>query len=331
MLLASSLLHGTVAAHSPDPSLSGTGWRSGQRIPYAWAAGQVPPGWLQSAFTSAANQSNWTLFTRNPSFKLEATAVSRVAYGEPTGCSPAGIACFSRSAPTSFRVWYRAHGSWFDWGRLRWCQAPGGSANGCFDAENIGLDELGHVQGLGHHLNRASASDYLDAVVQAVSRSKPTAGWDAHRFGRCDVARLQLLYDRVGSADPFSTCLSINSTITLGASATSVPKYSRVTFTAALRTAVSSSYGALSGDPVSGRKVLLQRRLPGGSTWTTVSSMAATLSAGSYSITVTISTTYEWRAVFQEPDGEGLHGSASPVREVTREGCAICPPGVLEP
>ena len=38
-------------------------------------------------------------------------------------------------------------------------------------------------------------SDYLDAVVQTFSRTKPNTGWNMHAFGRCDTATLQLRYD----------------------------------------------------------------------------------------------------------------------------------------
>ena len=60
--------------------------------------------------------------------------------------------------------------------------------NGCYDAETIALDEFGHVEGLNHHGNYANDSDYLDAVVQTYSRTKPSSGWNMHVFGRCDVA-----------------------------------------------------------------------------------------------------------------------------------------------
>ena len=63
--------------------------------------------------------------------------------------------------------------------------------------ENIALDEFGHVLVLDHHANYADDSDYRDAVVQTYSRTKPKAGYNAHAFGRCDVAALQQAYDLV--------------------------------------------------------------------------------------------------------------------------------------
>jgi hypothetical protein len=312
-------------AHSPDPSLGSTNWSPNQTLSWAWASAQVPPTWLQAAFERAASDSNLTRASRAGIFVRQSSAASTVAYGEPTGCSSAGIACFSRSVPYSFRVWFRAHGYRFDWGTLRWCQGPSGYVDGCFDVENIGLDELGHVLGLGHHLNYSDERDYRDAVVQTVSRTKPRAGWDAHAFGRCDAARLQLIYDRPSSWDRFSTCLSIGTVTTLTPSSTQPWLGTDVLMTARLRTATSSAYGALSGDPVSGRTVQLQRRIPGASSWTTVATMAPQGEAGAYATTVTIYGTYEWRATFSKPAGEGLLGSSSAWVRVSPMGCTICP------
>ena len=90
--------------------------------------------------------------------------------------------------------------------------------NGCYDAETIALDEFGHVDGLGHHVNRADDSDYLDAVVQTFSRTKPNAGWNVHSLGRCDTATLQLRYDMLDAAAKYSTCLDLATVLTVRAS-----------------------------------------------------------------------------------------------------------------
>jgi hypothetical protein len=317
-------LPGGALAHGPDPALGSTSWAPNQTLAWAWASAQVPPSWLQTAFERGTADSNATRASRAGVFVRQSSAPSRVAYGEPTGCSPAGIACFSRSVPSSFRIWFRAHGYRFDWGTLRWCQGPSGFVDGCFDVENIALDELGHVLGLGHHLNYSDDRDYRDAVVQTVSRTKPRAGWDAHAYGRCDVARLQLIYDRLSTWAGLSTCLSVATTLGLTSSASSAWLNTQVQMTATLRTASSSAYGALSNDPVSGRTVMLDRRSPGASSWTTVATMAAT-GEGTYAATVTITGVYEWRARFPKPGGEGLGGSTSAWVPVSILRCTTCP------
>ena len=312
------------AAHSADPSIGGSPWYRNQVVPYTWATGQVPPSWMQSAFNGAANDTNRTRASQAAVFSLQSYG-SLVAYGEPTGCSAAGIACFSRSAPGSFRVWYRAHGTWFDWGQLRWCQGPSGYVSGCYDAETVGLDELGHVEGLDHHVNWSDSSDYGDAVVQSVSRSYPRAGSTARGFARCDVARLQLTYDRLSSRDAVSTCLSIASETGLGVSSRSVISGGAVLFSATVRVAPASAAGALSGGWISGRTVILERRFQGASTWTTVAALAPQGAEGSYAASLAITGTYEWRARFPAPSGEGLLGSTSGVALITVTSCAVCP------
>ena len=112
-------------------------------------------------------------------------------------------------------MWLREQGHVFDWGTLKWCQAYTTAPNGCYDAETIALDEFGHVEGLNHHVNYSSDSDYDDAVVQTFSRTKPAAGWNRHTFGRCDVATLQVKYDVTSSTAKYSTCLDLATVLTL--------------------------------------------------------------------------------------------------------------------
>lgn len=316
------------AAHAPDAALGGALWGPDQVVNYAWKIGQVPPTWATPAIDAAAADAGRTRASRAAWFVRAATAASPIAYGEPTGCTPAGIACFERSgAPTSFRMWFRAQSYTFDWGKLRWCQALTAIASGCFDVENVALDEFGHVEILDHHANNGDGSDYLDAVVQAKSRAYPTAGWDAHAFGRCDVARLQLEYERITAGSPFSTCLAVATTTTLTSSATAVPVGVSVRFAATLRVANLSVNRALAGDPIGPRTVLLQRRVPGSTSWTTSATMTPNPSVpGSYSTLIMPAATYEWRAVFATPTNEGLVGSASAVLKVTVGSCSstIC-------
>ena len=107
-------------------------------------------------------------------------------------------------------MWLREQGHVFDWGTLKWCQMYATPPNGCYDAETIALDEFGHIEILGHHDNYDDDRDYLDAVVQTFSRTKPRAGYDMHVLGRCDVATLQREYDVVDSIAKYSTCLDID-------------------------------------------------------------------------------------------------------------------------
>ncbi|MEO7663608.1 MAG: hypothetical protein ABIV26_00660, partial [Candidatus Limnocylindrales bacterium] len=320
---AALVTSGVVRAHGPDPTVGTTLWAPDQVVVYAWKAGQAPPAWMATPIDAAAADASRSRASRAATFARGTSAASVIAYGEPTGCSAAGIACFDRSgAPTSFRMWFRAHGFVFDWGTLRWCQGLTTFANGCFDVETVALDEFGHVEVLGHHVNDADQGDYADAVVQAVSHARPATGWDSHALAPCDTARLQLEYDRPTPSDAFSTCLAIPSATTLAASSTSVYVGTSLRLTATLRTTSASSNRALGNDPISNRVVQVQRRVVGATTWSTIAAMAASATTeGSYAITISPTGTYDWRATFT-PSIEGLLASSSAAVRITVSGCS---------
>jgi len=312
-----------VAAHGPDPTVGGALWAPSQALTYQWRSGQVPPDWMATPINAAASDASLSRASRAATFSKAGTSASLIAYGEPTGCSTAGIACFDRSgAPNSFRMWFRAQGHAFDWGTLRWCQGLATIANGCFDVETIALDEFGHVEGLDHHANYSDGSDYLDAVVQTVSHARPGVGWQVRAFGRCDTGRLQLLYDRPNPGSLFSSCLSVPTTTGLSASSSSIWVGSTVQLTATLRTTSSSANGALANDPISGRSVVAQRRPVGGSTWTTIGPMATGSTDGAYVLSISPTATYEWRAAFTPGAGDGAVASSSAGVTITVSGCS---------
>ena len=318
-----ALSAGAATAHGPDPTVGGSAWGQDQTVTYQWRAGQVPPDWMAPPINAAAGDATATRASRAASFvKTAGTSASLIAYGEPTGCSSAGIACFDRSgAPSSFRMWFRAHGYVFDWGTLRWCQGQSSFTNGCFDVETIALDEFGHVDGLGHHVNLSDGSDYLDAVVQALSHAMPQVGWSTHAFGPCDTGRLQMTYDRSLARDLFSTCLDVATATSLAASDSSIWVGDTVRFTATLRTS-STAPGALANDPVSARSVVLQRRLVGATAWTTMGMMSAGTTEGTYVYSISPTATYEWRAYFTPAATDGaLASSSSPMRVTVSGGC----------
>jgi hypothetical protein len=298
-----------VAAATPDPFL-GDAFPQGAVLEYRWVAGATPPATIRTAIHAAADDANDTRRSKAPTFTYESSAANGIGYGSSAPCGVNGLACFRRDAPTFFAVYLREHGHRFDWGTLRWCEVE--RVNGCYDAENITLDELGHVLGLDHHDNLADDSDYGDAVVQQYSRVRPRDFYNAHVFGRCDVATLQQVYDLPTSATAYSTCLDVRSELSLGASRTSVVAGSVVTFTATLR---SAGTGRLSNNLVTGRTVVLQQRNASG--WADVFTMTPGSSPGTYSVGLTMRSTSDLRAVFRKPSNEGLRGSTSAAVAVT--------------
>ncbi len=297
------------AAAIPDPFMGGA-WPQSSVLTFRWIAGAAPPAAIRTAINAAADDANASRRSKAPTFDYEVDATDGIGYGLSAPCGVNGLACFRRSVPNSFSVYLREHGHRFDWGTLRWCEIE--RVNGCYDAENITLDELGHVLGLDHHDNLPDDSDYGDAVVQQYSRARPKEFYNAHVFGRCDYATLQQVYDVLTSSTPYSTCLDIPTELSINASRTSVVAGSVVTFTATLG---SNGAGRLSNNLVSGRTVVLQQRTSG--SWVDVFTMVPGSSAGPYSVGMAMRSTSDIRAVFRKPSNEGLRGSSSAAVPVT--------------
>ena len=111
-------------------------------------------------------------------------------------------------------------------------------------------------------------SDYLDAVVQTYSRTKPSAGWNAHAFGRCDVATLQMMLRHADlDGAKYSTCLDLSTVLTIVASPTQIAVGGSTTLTATLKVVDFDGVWPARRQPVSGRTVTLQRRAVGATTW----------------------------------------------------------------
>ena len=224
-------------------------------------------------------------------------------------------------------MWLREQGHVFDWGTLKWCQSYTTAPNGCYDAETIALDEFGHVEGLDHHINYTDDHDYEDAVVQTISRTKPGAGWNAHRFGACDTAALQRRYDVPSWTSKISTCQDLTTTLALSASPAWVAYGASTKLTATLRVADSDAYDQLALDPISGRSVSLQRRVTGTTAWVAAGTMSPGSASGTYVATARLVTGSEFRAVFKAASDDGLKDATSAVFRVVVGGCAgsTCP------
>lgn len=324
-LLLSLTAVGPAGAHGPDPILSGGRFAQDDVLTFRWRSGSTPPSAIQTAIRAAAGDVGESRASRAPTFSYGSSGVSQIGYGTGT-CGVNGIGCFTRTAPDSFTMWLREHGRVYDWGTLRWCQMQSSPTNGCYDAETIALDEFGHVTILDHHVNYSDDSDYEDAVVQTFSRTRPKAGFDAHAFGTCDTATLQRQYDIALASSPISTCLDLATVLTLASNLSQVADGDAVTFTATLRTATDSSYVRLSGNALSKRSVRLQRRPAGSSTWTSIATMAPGSATGSYSTTLTLLATADYRAFFSPGTTEGLVGDTSPTITVKVVPCTnVCP------
>jgi hypothetical protein len=300
-----------VAAHGPDPILSGGVFPQNAVLQYRWTSTGTPPLDMKLAIHAARDDSNASRKSKAPTFDYDTGASNVIYYGTDVPCGTNGLACFRRDTPDWFGMWFRPNGTRFDWGTLRWCELSG-SPDGCYDAENIALDEFGHVLVLDHHDNYSDDRDYKDAVVQTYSRTKPRAGYNAHVFGRCDVAALQQAYDVQTFSTLYSTCFDVPTTVTLAVSDASVTSGSMVTFTSTL---TSAGDGRLSNNPMPGRTVVLQQRTSSG--WSDLLTMAGTSTSGQYRASLTARSTRDYRALFRAPSNEGALADASAAITVT--------------
>ena len=316
-LVVLSLTVGGASAHGPDPVLSGGPFGQGQDLRFRWRAGSEPTAAIKTAIRAAAVDANASRASRAATFTYDAGGPSPIGYGIGATCGVNGLACFTRDVPDGFTMWFREQGHVFDWGTMKWCQSYAKPPNGCYDAETIALDEFGHVEGLGHHVNRSDDSDYEDAVVQTFSRTKPATGWNRHAFGRCDIATLQMQYDMSTWAAKYSTCLDLATVVTLSGTPASIRIGNPATLTATLKVVDSASYVRIGGNPVSARTVTLQRRDVGTTTWTSVGAMPGGAFAGTYVLAQRPSSNSEYRAVFGTQTSEGLNGDTSPTVRVT--------------
>jgi hypothetical protein len=187
----------------------------------------------------------------------------------------------------------------------------------------VTLHEFGHAQTL-NHVQEADVDVYTDSLMHETGlHSKSKLGWDQHVFGRCDVARLQIRYEPQNSSTDISSCLSMDTSLSLTPASSSAVSGSNLAFTAKLKIDPAEIYPNLAGWPLSGRSVMLQKRTPGSATWTNVTTLSSvTDEPGKYVKTITLTATYEWRASFNAPSPEGLKdASSSAVKVNVGYGC----------
>jgi hypothetical protein len=306
-------------ASTPTPA-SGATWSPNQRVEYRWRSGDEPPQWMRAAINAAAQDSNESRGARAAFLAPADDGAAWVAYTADIPSTYA-IGYAVRYIPDYFTLRMRPHLYPLDWGTLRWCQAYDSPPTGCYDAEMIALHEFGHAQTLGHVVDE-DLDAWTDSIMHVSPKSKAKAGWNQHEYGRCDVARLQIRYEPLTSWTKYSTCLDLGTELSLATSSATSGYGRPVTLTARLTIADDAVYPSLAGDPLAGRRVSLQRRVPGSTAWGTIVQMESD-AFGRYTSSITVMATYEYRAVFTAPSDEGVGGSSSsPVRVSLTYDCA---------
>lgn len=317
----------TTLAIAPTPGGTPPVWSQNQLVEYRWKEGYEPPAAIAAAINDAAADSTASRKSKAARLAYDPAGASWVKYTADFPEDPQHAIGWTidNAAPSYFHMLFRAHGTQLDWGTLRWC--PLNSNSGCYDPELIALHEFGHVQQLGHNIPAEDPDYWLESIMQRNPHAKSHVGWNMHAFGPCDVARLQMIYEALTPTTPYSTCLSLDTTMGLAAPQGPHPPDTSVLFTATFKIA-STEVANLAGDKLDGRDVTLQRRIVGGSTWTNYASMSSVGGgSGTYRVTLSVSSTYEYRARYVADSGEGLNGTSSSAVEVVVD--VYCPLGPI--
>ena len=317
LLMTVAMLAQPASAAIPTPA-SGVTWNPNQLVKYRWKEGAEPPAWAKVAMKAAGQDSNASRGSKAATFEYDVSGTSWLAYTDDIVTNWA-IGYTVRDIPTKFSIRMRPHGTQLDWGTLRWCEFYDGEPpNGCYDLEMVTLHEFGHAQTLGHVAD-ADLDSYTDSVMHTEAlHSKPRLGWNQHLFGRCDVARLQIRYEPLNTSTPISTCLSMRTNLTMTSSTTSTVAGTAVTFSARLKVASDEDYPNLAGRALTERRVVLQRRSPGTTSWSNFTDLTSVADGtGRYVKTLALTSTYEYRALFASPSDEGLGASSSAVSRIS--------------
>lgn len=303
----------------PVPESESDTWAKDRILEYRWGA-SAPPSWMRPAIQDAASDVTASRASRAARFTYDPAGAGYVQLAETmSGNCERAIACATRDIPNYWRIALRPHGVRAGSVTTRWCQAYDSPPEGCFDVSRTLLHEFGHVEGLAHPDDHGFRLAALETVMHPVIPGKGRAGWQLHRFGQCDAARLQRRYGRTSPGADLALCDRVETRLTIEASDSSVAYQERVTVTARLHIRDQGGYGQLGGDPLSGRNVAIQRRVPGGS-WISFDASRGDI-AGEYQVTFQPWTTYEYRAVFDRPSSEGLSADVSDILTVRVAPC----------
>lgn len=308
----------------PVPESQSEIWGKDTVLHYRWGT-DAPQSWMRPAINGAAADVATSRGSRAARFDYDADGAGVVQLAESmSGNCERALACATRDIPRYWRISLRPQGVRAGSVTTRWCQAYETPPDGCFDLERTMLHELGHVEGLAHPDDYGFRLATLETVMHPVIPAKGRTGWQMHRYGACDVARLQRRYDMITLSAPYAVCDRVETRLDVAASQYFVGYRDSVRITATLQVRDRDGYAQLGGNFISGRDVRIERRTPGGS-WTS-SQASAGSSAGSYQVTFQPWTTYQYRAVFDRPEGDGLTGDVSGVVTVRVAPCtSYCP------
>src|SRR5689334_6572842 len=92
-IVALATVAGPVAAHGPDPTLSGF-FGANQDLRYRWRSGSEPSAAIKSAIQSAAADANASRGSKAATFTYDSGGANPIGYGAGATCGVNGLACF---------------------------------------------------------------------------------------------------------------------------------------------------------------------------------------------------------------------------------------------
>lgn len=203
----SGMLAPGVRANANDPLNLPAIWPFGFSGTYRWGPG-FTSSWMRTQESAAISTIGHTAY-RNPDFHLttssSANGVVDMKNAHTTSC-PDGhahdhfgwLACADPATDRTWFVWLTNLGTsddpdwcWWDGATSanRTC-SPTPSQVNTYDVQTVVLNEMGHVNELGHHAN----PEYLDAVVQLNSVAYAGTYWKNRALRSADLGALKTRY-----------------------------------------------------------------------------------------------------------------------------------------
>jgi hypothetical protein len=189
-------------AHSPTPQGNKL-WSNGATSQYKWDATVPSAHWLRPAMTDVI-QSGWASPSSNNSngvrFSYGATGQGVVYYTSSSGgiCGGGWLGCADARYVPTWKIWIRSNPITAGW--ENWCDLE--SDMGCPDAGRVAIHEVGHVGGYLEHYDTGFGATRMTPLPP----TKDTNEWNTRTLGRCDEARLQLMYDLDSKWGAYANC-----------------------------------------------------------------------------------------------------------------------------
>lgn len=191
------------AADNPTPQGNRL-WSNGATSTYKWDASV--PAWLRPVMTNVL-ETTWadpaTNNSNGPRFSYSTTGSGTIQYlASNSVCGSGGwLGCADARYVPAWKIWLTSNPQSVGYGK-NWCDLS--LVSGCPDAGRVAIHEVGHVGGF---------LDHNPTTVWAETRMRSpsfpfynTSTWNTRTLGRCDEARLQLMYDVKSQGGPYADC-----------------------------------------------------------------------------------------------------------------------------